>query len=117
MGCREEILLTGFGDDLLVEAFSEGADIAEAEVGCVCAGVEEFAAEVALGLEGAEFGGAFVEQAVRKGTRAINGELDFGGRVALRGILVGEIFFHLAATAEAQDCSADFTDEIVFEHS
>jgi hypothetical protein len=64
-----------------------GSYVGDAEAGDVGSGVEELAAEVALGLQGAEFGGAFVKEPVRKGACAINGSLNQGRICAIRTIL------------------------------
>jgi hypothetical protein len=49
---------------LRVDIFLDGAEIAEAELGDVGALGEIFVAVLAFGLEFAEFGGAFVEEAM-----------------------------------------------------
>lgn len=76
------------------------------------------AEEVAIGLEAAEFGGAFVKQAVRQGAGAVDGQLDFGGGFGLHGVeRLREAGLDLAAAAETPEGAVDFIDEAGFERS
>ena len=79
-----------------------------------------------LGLEFAEFGGAFVKQAVGLGTGAVDGVLNLVGAaveglhrvVDVGGVIVEseqEACFDLAAAAETPCGAADFFHESVFE--
>jgi hypothetical protein len=115
-----EFLVAELADMLRVDVFLDGAKIADAELGGVGAFVEIFVAVLALGLEFAEFGGAFVEQAVGECSCTVDGELEAGGCFLLHRVLLGwagEIFFDLAAAAEPPHGAADFVGEIEFEHA
>ena len=84
----------------------------------------DFIAIAALGLEAAEFGGVFVEEARGLIAGAVYGELAFRvgglglhGVIRLGGWLGGEFAFEFAAAAEAPHGSQDFFDEAAFEHA
>jgi hypothetical protein len=81
-----QLVPTQSGGDFLVDAFSDGSEVAEAEIGEVGARWEVFVAEVALGLELAEFGGAFVQEAVGLSAGPVDGVLEFGGGLVLHRV-------------------------------
>lgn len=103
--------------------FVNRTSICDPEAGGVYFVGEEFPAADALSLQGAEFGRAFVEEAVRLGTGAIDGELEFGGGFLLHwvrgniGCVRGERFLDLATAAETPCGSADFVYQIEFERA
>ena len=108
------------------QGFVEGLEVGDAEVGDVGFLREEFVAELALGLEFAEFGGAFVEEAVGLGSGAVDRFLDFFGVGAhgFHGIEdeasavvepEHEVGFDFTAAVETPHGSADFGGEVVFE--
>ncbi|MGA3008133.1 MAG: hypothetical protein ABSE59_09610 [Opitutaceae bacterium] len=95
-------------------------------MGDVGSAVEVFVAELALGLKLAKFGGSFVQEPVRQGTRAVDGELDSGHGLVLHrvreragavGCCCGKTFFDLATAAETPHGATDFIDEVVFEQA
>jgi hypothetical protein len=118
-----ECRVAELADMLRVDVFLDGAEIADAELGGVGAFVEIFVAVLAFGLEFAEFGGAFVEEAMVEGAGAIDGELEFGLGFMAHGVgdwrevgVVGdEGLFDFAAASETPHGAADFVDEVVFE--
>jgi hypothetical protein len=61
-----------------------------------------------------------VQETVREGTGAVDRELELGGRFVLHGVggelSVREGLLDLAAAAETPHRTADFFDEILFEH-
>ena len=79
----------------------------------------DFAVGEAFGLEFAEFGCAFVEEAMGLRSGSIHGELEAGFGVALHRIFrhSGERFFDLGAAAEAPHGSSDFVGEVLFENA
>jgi hypothetical protein len=124
-----EMAFAETGGYLAIETFLYGAVVGEAEGGEIDAGFDSLVEEVALGLEAAEFGGAFVKQAVRLGAGAVDGELEFGGGRGLHGVrgvgCVGclrsygleESGFDVAAAAETPEGAVDFVDEAGFERA
>ena len=64
----------------LFECLADLLPVGDADIGGVGSGEEEFLSVVAFGLEAAEFGGAFVEQAMGLGAGAVDGALDFSAR-------------------------------------
>jgi hypothetical protein len=124
-----EMAFAETGGDLPIETFLYGAVVTEAEGGEIGAGFESVVEEVAIGLEAAEFGGAFVKQAVRLGAGAVDGELEFGGGFGLHGVgRAGGAYvlltqglqeggLDLAAAAETPDGAVDFVDEAGFERA
>ena len=75
-------------------AASVAPPVGDADVGDVGVCVEEFLGIVTVGLEAAEFGGAFVEEAVGLSAGAIEGALDFFGAGVVgfdgvEGVVVG----------------------------
>jgi hypothetical protein len=108
------------------QGFMEGLEVGDAEVGDVGFLREEFVAELALGLEFAEFGGAFVEEAMGLGAGAVDGFLDFF-RLGVHGFHgiedeasavvepEDEVGFDFAAAAETPHGASDFVDQAVFE--
>jgi len=118
-GIVGEFLFAKFGYSLLVYVFLNYVNVAQAEHGDVGAFIEPGVAVLALGLELAEFGGAFVEEAVREGAGAIDGELEFCGGFLVHRIVeifeIAETFFNLATAAESPHDAADFVDEVEFE--
>jgi hypothetical protein len=109
---------------LLVDLFLNGVKVAEAEVRNVGAFAVVVVAVLTLGLEFAEFGGAFVEEAMSQGTGAVYGELKAGSGFFLHRVLLcragvegDEILFDLAAAAETPHGTADFVGEVEFERA
>ena len=74
------------GHELAGQFFADGGPVAEAELREVGAGVKGFVAQLAFGLEFAEFGGAFVEEALVECAGAIDGELEFGLGFVAHGV-------------------------------
>ena len=109
----------GYGGNLRSDTVADLFEIAEAEVRNVGASVVRFVAVDTLGLELAQFGGAFVEDAMGLSAGAIYGQLDFGRGFQLHGIEYGvgfeKAFFDPGAAAESPHGAADFLDEVVFE--
>ena len=111
--------------DLAGQVFVDEGPVAEAEVGDVGAGREGFVAQLALGLEFTEFGGAFVEETLAECAGAIDGELEFDLSFVAHGVWdefgVGAVgdegLFDFAAAAETPHGAADFVDEVVFEEA
>ena len=113
-----EFMLAETGGDLMIHVFSDLADVADAQWREFCAVCEEFVAEVALGLELAELGDAFVEKAVGLGAGAIDRVLGSGGGCVLHGVSCAggdEGGFDLAAAAQTPQGAMDFVGEIAFE--
>ena len=100
-------------------------EVAYAEARRVDAVGGDFVAVVALGLEAAEFGGVFVEEA--RGLIAARGAMESWrfewavsgcmGSSGWAGWLGGEFAFEFAAAGEAPHGSEDFFDEATFEHA
>jgi len=102
--------------------FGDGLPVGYAYVGDVGSFAEEFLGVVTLGLEAAEFGGAFVEEAVGLGPGAVYGALGLFGAGVVgfhRVIFKGgeEIGFYRSAAAETPHGLADFIYEISFEEA
>ena len=74
------------GAEFLVETISDVAPVFETVSGDVNAGIEGFVAVRTTGLEAAEFGGAFVKEAMDLGAGAVHGYLDFGLCFKLHGV-------------------------------
>jgi hypothetical protein len=114
-----EFVLAEAVGDLAGDGFSDLGEVGYAEMREVGAGLEVFVAKVALGLELAEFGGAFVEHAMGLRAGAIYGILRSGcgfvlhGVVGLGGLHEGGLDF--AAAAETPEGPMDFVGETGFE--
>ncbi len=88
-----ELFLAEFDAGSVAVGFGDRAPVGDADVGGVGAFEEEFLGVVAVGLEAAEFGGAFVEQAMGLSAGAVKRTLDFFracvvGFEGIRGVVV-----------------------------
>jgi len=103
-----------------------GSHVGDACARCVGGFAQEFLCDLAIRLELAEFGGAFVEQAMSLSASAVDRFLNFfgfgvGGFHGIedepRAIVKAddEVRFDFAAAAETPHGSADFVDKIAFE--
>ena len=76
---------------LAMSGLADGADVTDTKTGKIDAVLEEFAAEVAFGLEFAEFGGGAMQEAVGLGAGAVDGVLNLRLRFVLHRI--GHVIF------------------------